>query len=83
MEFSESELHSIGSSYPVAVKEKSTYPELYLLPKVSANQLLCFRALQGKSSNVLEYAYCIALDCDEFPGIFRLLLLIPQFPVTF
>lgn len=63
---SESELHSIGSSSLWLLKKNTTLPRVISASKRSANTLLCFRALQDKSSNVLEYAYCIALDCDEF-----------------
>ena len=80
---SESELHSIGSSSLWLLKKNTTLPRVISASKRSANTLLCFRALQDKSSNVLEYAIVLHLTAMNFPGIFRLLLLIPQFPVTF
>ena len=59
------------------------YPELYLLPKEA--QIHCcvfvlFRTNPAMFSNMLIVLHLTAMN---FPGIFRLLLLIPQFPVTF
>lgn len=58
-------------------------PELYLLPKEA--QIHCcvfvlFRTNPAMFSNMLIVLHLTAMN---FPGIFRLLLLIPQFPVTF
>lgn len=80
---SESELHSIGSSSLWRLKKNTTLPELYLLPKEA--QIHCcvfvlFRTNPAMFSNMLIVLHLTAMN---FPGIFRLLLLIPQFPVTF
>ena len=80
---SESELHSIGSSSLWLLKKNTTLPKLYLLPKEA--QIHCcvfvlFRTNPAMFSNMLIVLHLTAMN---FPGIFRLLLLIPQFPVTF
>ncbi|MFR2799540.1 MAG: hypothetical protein ACLTBK_06820 [Blautia wexlerae] len=63
---SESELHSIGSSSLVAVKEKYHLTQSYICFQKKRKYTAVFSCSSDKSSNVLEYAYCIALDCDEF-----------------
>ena len=57
---SESELHSIGSSSLWLLKKNTTLPRVISSSKRSANTLLCFRALQDKSSNV----FALLLEAD-------------------
>lgn len=62
----ESKLSSMGSSSLWLLKKNTTLPKVISSPKEKTDTLLCFRALKNKSSKILEYAYCIALDCEEF-----------------
>lgn len=62
----ESDLNSMGSSSIWLLKKNLSLPKVVSSLKKNADTLLCFRALKNKTSGVLEYAYCIALDCDEF-----------------
>lgn len=62
----ESDLDSMGSSSLWLLKKNTTLPKVISSPKEKADTLLCFRALKNKANSVLEYAYCIALDCEEF-----------------
>ena len=62
----ESDLDSMGSSSLWLLKKNTFLPKVVSSPKTKADTILCFRALKNKSSGVLEYAYCIALDTEEF-----------------
>ena len=62
----ESDLDFMGSSSLWLVKKNTFLPKVVSSPKTKADTILCFRALKNKSSGVLEYAYCIALDTEEF-----------------
>jgi len=56
----------MGSSSLWLLKKNTSLPKVVSSPKTKADTILCFRALKNKSSGVLEYAYCIALDAEEF-----------------
>ena len=56
----------MGSSSLWLLKKNTFLPKVVSSPKTKADTILCFRALKNKSSGVLEYAYCIALDTEEF-----------------
>lgn len=62
----ESDLDFMGSSSLWLLKKNTFLPKVVSSPKTKADTILCFRALKNKSSGVLEYAYCIALDTEEF-----------------
>lgn len=62
----ESDLDSMGSSSLWLLKKNTSLPKVVSSSKKKADTILCFRALKNKSAHILEYAYCIALDCDEF-----------------
>ena len=62
----ESDLDSMGSSSLWLLKKNTALPKIVSSPQGKADTLLCFRALKNKASGILEYAYCIALDCEEF-----------------
>lgn len=62
----ESDLDFMGSSSLWLLKKNTSLPKVVSSPKTKADTILCFRALKNKSSGVLEYAYCIALDAEEF-----------------
>ena len=65
-DITEPDLDSMGSSSLWVLKKNTSLPKVISSPKKNADTILCFRALKNKSSGALEYAYCIALDSDEF-----------------
>lgn len=62
----ESDLDSMGSSSLWTLKRNTSLPKVISSPKEKADTILCFRALKDKAGGILEYAYCIALDSEEF-----------------
>ncbi len=56
----------MGSSSLWLLKKNTSLPKVVSSPKEKADTILCFRTLKNKAGGVLEYAYCIALDSEEF-----------------
>lgn len=65
-QLSQEQLSALGSSSVWLLRQDVHLPSVLSSGKAAENAVLCCRSLVDQGTDIMQYAYCIAIDAEEF-----------------